>query len=78
MTDEPPDVTCMRCVPLKWCTPTKTVPTKIWDDTGAGGGKPASMWTINSMDMLAVVQGHDAPKETYYELNSNRFFLEVL
>lgn len=27
-TDEPPDVTAMRCVPLKWCSPTKVPPTK--------------------------------------------------
>lgn len=66
----------MRCVPLKWCVPTKIVPTKIWDDTGAGGGKPGSMWTINSLDMVAVVAGHDPPTDQYFELSQNRFFME--
>ena len=75
-TDEPPDVTVMRCVPLAWCKPTTVHPTKIWDDSGAGGGKPGSIWTINSMDMVAVVVGHDPPKEEFYEFNSSRFFLE--
>jgi len=75
-TDEPPDVTVMRCVPLAWCKPTTVHPTKVWDDSGAGGGKPGSIWTINSMDMVAVVVGHDPPKEEFYEFNSSRFFLE--
>ncbi len=28
-TDEAPDVMAMRCVPLKWCSPTKVPPTKV-------------------------------------------------
>ena len=75
-SEEPPSVKAMRCVPLSWCVPSKVKPAKIWDDTGAGGGKPGSMWTVNSMDMLTVVPGHDPPTETFYDLSSNRFFLE--
>jgi len=75
-TDQPPDLKSVRCVPASWCSPTKVPPSKIWDDTGAGGGKPGSIWTINSMDMVAVVPGHDPPTETYYDLTSNRFFLD--
>lgn len=74
--DTPPDVKVMRCVPASWCSPTKTAPYKVWDDTGAGGGKPGSIWTINSMDMLTVVTGHDPPTETFFDLNSARFFLD--
>jgi hypothetical protein len=74
--DVPPDLKSMRCVPASWCCPAKSAPYKVWDDTGAGGGKPGSMWTINSMDMLAVVAGHEPPTETFYDLNSNRFFLD--
>ncbi len=48
----------------------------IWTDTGAGGGKPGSLWTINSLDMMAIVPGHEAPKDVFYELNSSRFLLE--
>ncbi len=75
-TDATPDVKSMRCVPASWCTPSKSPPYKVWDDTGAGGGKPGSIWTINSMDMLAVVPGHEPPTETFFDLNSNRFFLD--
>ena len=75
-SEEPPDVTLVRCIPEKWCAPTTTRPTKVWDDTGAGGGKPGSIWTINNMDMIAVVPGHDAPKEQFFELKSQRFFID--
>lgn len=75
-TDEPPDVKCMRCIPIAWVTPSKTPPFKVWDDTGAGGGKPGSIWTINAMDMIAVVPGHEPPKDAFYDLSSNRFFLD--
>jgi hypothetical protein len=74
--DEPPDVTCMRCVPAAWCVPTSVTPTKVWDDTGAGGGKPGSIWTVNSLDMVAVVAGHEAPKDIFYEFKSQSFSLE--
>lgn len=76
-SEQPPEVTCMRCIPANWVTPTQKAPTKVWDDTGAGGGKPGSIWTINSMDMIAVVPGHDPPTETFYDLASNRFFLDT-
>jgi hypothetical protein len=76
VVEVPPSIEIMRCVPLAWCIPTKVVPTQIWNDTGAGGGKPGSMWTINSLDMMAIVPGHDKPTEVFYELNAARFFLE--
>lgn len=75
-TDEPPDVTSMRCVPSAWCLPSSVVPTKVWDDTGAAGGKPGSIWVVNSMDMVAVVAGHEPPKEVFYDLKNNRFFVD--
>jgi hypothetical protein len=73
-----PDVKVMRCVPAIWCAPSKLTPVKVWDDAGGGGGKPASMWIINSMGMFVVTTGYDSPKDTYYELNSSRFFLDNL
>jgi len=72
----PPSTDIMRCVPLAWCSPSKVKPTQIWNDTGAGGGKPGSMWTINSLDMMVIKQGHEPPTEVFYELNAARFFLE--
>lgn len=75
MTDQPPDLSSLHCVPASWCTLAKMAPQKIWDDSGAGGGKPGSIWTINSMDMFYVVPGHDSPAEPAYELKSPRFFM---
>jgi hypothetical protein len=34
---------------------------KLWDDTGAGGGKPGSIWVVNNMDLMYVVPGYDPP-----------------
>ena len=76
LLDEPPDVTCMRCVPAAWCVPTSVTPFKVWDDTGAGGGKPGSIWTVNSLDMVAVIAGHEPPKEIFYEFKSMTFSLD--
>ena len=66
----------MRCVPAAWCVPTSVTPFKVWDDTGAGGGKPGSIWTVNSLDMVAVIAGHEPPKEIFYDLKNNRFFVD--
>ena len=74
--DEPPPTSSMRCVPMAWCSPSKKPPFKIWDDTGSGGGKPGSFWIINSMDMLCVVAGHEPPQDTFYDLNSSRFYID--
>jgi hypothetical protein len=76
LKDEPPDVKTMRCVPEAWVVASKKPPFKVWDDTGAGGGKPGSIWTINSMDMVAIVAGHEPPQESFYDLNSTRFFID--
>jgi hypothetical protein len=75
-TDAPPDTKSMRCLPESWVTPTKVQPVKVWDDTGAGGGKPGSIWIINSLDMLCIIPGHESPKEIFYELSGTRFFME--
>lgn len=75
-SESPPEVTCMRCVPNGWCVASKTAPVKVWDDSGAGGGKPGSIWVVNSHGLVAFVAGHDAPKETFYELSSTSYSLE--
>jgi hypothetical protein len=74
--DVEPSLDAIRCVPDTWVKRSKTAPVKLWDDSGAGGGKPGSIWLINSYDMIAVVAGHDAPREDFYELHSSRFFLD--
>jgi hypothetical protein len=74
--DAQPDVREMRCIPEAWCVPTTVTPTKIWDDTGSGGGKPGSVWAINSMDLICVSAGHERPKETFFELKNSRFMVD--
>ena len=76
--DAEPDVNTIRCLPQSWVKKTKIPPQKIWDDAGAGGGKPGSIWVINSYDMVAVVPGHDAPKDEYYDLVQNRFYMDQI
>lgn len=74
-TEDAPDVRGMRCVPMTWVTPTKTQPQKIWDDTGAAGGRPGSIWQVNNLGLVVVVPGHNAPTEVFYDLSASRFFL---
>jgi hypothetical protein len=74
-TDEdPPLVESMRCVPMAWVKPTTMKPKLLWDDSGTGGRR-GSIWLINSLNMIAVVQGHEPPKETFYEFQQKRFFM---
>jgi hypothetical protein len=72
-----PDPSIMRCVPMAWTTKTTRPPIKIWDDTGAGGGKAGSMWIINNMNMVVLIPGHDQPSiDECREFNSQKFFFE--
>lgn len=73
--EDPPELSALRCVPQEWCVPSKGRPRKIWDDSGAGGGRAGSIWAVNSMDLAVFVTGHDEPRENFYDLKSTRFFL---
>jgi Ca2+-binding EF-hand superfamily protein len=76
-TDAPPKLTDIRCVPAKWVIPSQMQPQKIWDDTGSGGGKPGSLWLINDMNMVVMVNGHEAPgKEECQQLSEKKFYFE--
>ena len=75
-SDAPPEVSSLRCVPIQWCVPTKFTPHKVWDDIGAGGGKPGSIWIINSMGMFAVSPNPEKPNDTFYEIPNKKFFLD--
>lgn len=66
----------MRCVPVAWCVPTNVTPVQIWNDTGAGGGKPGSIWVVNSMGLLAFTAGHDAPSDQFFDLSAPKFFVD--
>ena len=72
-TDQPPDVRMMRCVCKHWCTESKIVKS-IWNDSGSGG-REGSIWTLNSLNLIGFVNGHDPPRGKAYDLKNHRFFL---
>jgi len=76
VTEDPPDVKSVYCVPKSWVKPSVHHPLKIWDDVGSGGGKPGSIWLINSMDMIDIVPGHNPPEGEYYEFAKSRYNLD--
>lgn len=59
-SEDPPASESIRCLPEMWTTPTKRKPIKLWDDTGAGGGRPGSAWIVNDLNMIAIVAGECA------------------
>ena len=77
-SEAPPNVDVMRCVPSHWCIVTQFLPMKIWDDSGAGGGKPGSIWVVNPHGLIAFVAGHDAPRDTFHELKYSTLPLDEL
>ena len=69
---EEPPVEMVRCIPRRWVIPSKYEPKLIWEDSGAGG-KKGSMWLINSLELMAVTEGHLQPKGPFWELFKPRF-----
>eukprot|EP00930_Biecheleria_cincta_P036032 TRINITY_DN2473_c0_g3_i1.p1 TRINITY_DN2473_c0_g3~~TRINITY_DN2473_c0_g3_i1.p1 ORF type:complete len:3331 (+),score=578.52 TRINITY_DN2473_c0_g3_i1:683-9994(+) len=69
-TPEPPSVEEVRCVPKSFCRPSQQAPVQLWDDKGSGG-KPASMWLVNSLQVMWVTVGHAAPHDHFWELASD-------
>lgn len=67
-----PSLKEVRCVPRAWVVPTKVVPKKVWDDAGTGG-RSGSMWVVNSLGLVHVCEGHNAPTEKFYDLYGTRF-----
>jgi hypothetical protein len=74
-TEDPPELRLIRCLPKTWVTQSKMAPQKIWDDSGSGGGKPGSVWLVNSLGLIAIVPGHNPPTETFYDVAQGRFYL---
>ena len=56
-SEDPPPIEAIRCIPEMWTVASKRKPIKLWDDTGAGGGRPGSAWIINDLNMIAIVPG---------------------
>ena len=71
--EDPPPLHAVRCVPLRWCRPAPP-PRLLWDDAGTGG-KRGALWVVNNMGLVGVGKGADPPKDPYYDLKEDRFFL---
>lgn len=76
-SEAPPPVDSIRCVPMAWVRLATTPPVKVWDDAGSSG-TPGSIWIVNSLKLVVVNAGHDAPAGPFYELKSDRLSLQEL
>ena len=81
-TPDPPALDAVRTVPKHWCFPSSTEPRKVWEDAGAAGGRRGSMWVVNSLELMAVADGHTLPKDrtahtwsNFQELTQREFHL---
>ena len=61
-TPQPPDLASVRCLPERWAVKPSVAPQLVWSNEGTGG-RPASIWLVNSLGLLYVTIGHNAPPE---------------
>ena len=72
-TPDEPALSELRCVPRVWCVPASVAPRCVWDDSG-GGGRRGSIWVVNSLGSVCVVEGHEKPTgKDFFDLVSNKF-----
>ena len=57
---DPPPLESTRCVPTAWTCEPQTPPKLVWEN-GGSGGRPASVWVVNSLGTAHVVVGHEPP-----------------
>ena len=55
-----PHVSSVRCLPEKWAVKPSMEPQLVWTNEGSGG-RPASIWLVNSLGLLYVNAGHNPP-----------------
>jgi len=74
-TPEPPPLTTLRCVPLKWLVGCPTEPQLVWNDKGSEG-RPGSIWLASeTLQTFMAHPRHDAPNEQFYDFRLQKFFL---
>lgn len=73
VTEDPPNIKCIRCVCADWVCESKYVKQE-WVDSGSGG-REGSIWVFNSLNLAGFVAGHDPPKRKIYDFKSKRFFI---
>ena len=61
VSEEPPPVTALCCVPKLWCERVSAAPRFVWRDDGEGGSA-GSIWATAGMDLMLCVQGHELPE----------------
>jgi hypothetical protein len=59
-SNAPPPLTALRCVPAAWTCKPSAPPRLVWEN-GGSGGRPASVWVVNSLGTAHVTVGFDAP-----------------
>ena len=57
---QPPDLSSIRCLPEQWAVKPSVEPQFVWSNEGSGG-RPASIWLVNSLGLLHVTIGHNPP-----------------
>merc|ERR1712227_333080 len=73
-SDDPPPLDAVHCVPKRWVIKSTTKPKMVWSNKGTGG-KPGSIWVVNSLNTLYAVQGHTLDSNEFFpDVTSNRFF----
>jgi len=73
-TENPPDITCIRCICADWVRPSAHVK-RHWVDSGSGG-REGSIWIFNTLNLAGFTAGHDPPRQTVWDIKSNRFFMK--
>jgi len=75
-TPEEPSRESVRCAAKSLCRPVREPPVHLWDDVG-GGGRPGSLWLVNSMQALWAMDSHGAPQDTAWELAEDSVFFDA-
>jgi len=67
-TSSPPPLDSVHCAPRTWVTKSDATPQLVWEDTGTAG-RPGSLWSVTSMNLLVGTDGHNPPKGPFYEFS---------
>ena len=71
-SENPPAPDTMRCVHRSWIKVSEVTPVKVWDDSGSWGQK-GSFRIVNSLNLLCVTEGHEAPVGPFFDLITPKF-----
>jgi len=75
-SEEPPDVTCVRCVPSSWVMQSSSkVIHQVWTNAGASGNQ-GSIWNISNTNLVGFYEGHSNPRKAMFSLKKRRFFMK--